>query len=190
MKALKIGAIALGGFILLLVIVGLFLPREFEVSRSIVIDAPPERVFVHVNDVRKQEAWSAQKAVDPTVVYSYPPPDESVGEGAWYSWTSDHSGAGKLTIVRSDPPRRIEATVEFERGRGVAIFYTFEPVDGGTRVAWGIGAEAGWNIPHRYMGLFAENLIGPWLKEELDLLKALVESEPAAETPTPPPPAP
>lgn len=196
MKALKIGGIALGGLILLFLIVGLFLPRKFEVSRALVIDARPERVFVHVNDVREQEAWSPWKAIDPSLVTTYPPPDKSVGEGAWYSWTSDHSGAGKMTITRSDPPRRIDANVEFERGRGAAVFYTFEPTGAGTRVTWGFGADAGWNIAHRYMGLFAESLMAPWLEDGLHRLESVVESEspaeraPPTEPPTPPPPAP
>lgn len=178
MKALKIGGIGLVGLVLLFVAVGLFLPRKLDVSRSVVIEAPPERVFVQVNDVRRHEAWSPWKAADPTVVNTFPPSGESVGEGAWYSWTSEHSGAGTMTITRSDPPHGIEGEVEFERGRKASVYYRVETTDTGTRLTWGFGADAGCNIPHRYMGLFADSLMGPWLEDGLDRLKKLVEAEP------------
>ena len=48
----------LGVLILVVVVVGLFLPRDYEVSRSIVIQASREAVHARVGELRAWPNWS------------------------------------------------------------------------------------------------------------------------------------
>ena len=43
--------------VIVLVLVAFLLPREVEVSRSITIDAPPEKVFPLVNSLEEGAKW-------------------------------------------------------------------------------------------------------------------------------------
>ena len=58
--------LAMVGFLALLVVgVGLFLPTQFAVERSIVIDAPADRVFNYLVDPREWKKWTVWNQRDP-----------------------------------------------------------------------------------------------------------------------------
>ena len=52
LKALAISLIILVG---VFVVVGLVLPKEYEVERTVVIDAPPQSIHVFVGDLKQME---------------------------------------------------------------------------------------------------------------------------------------
>ncbi len=49
----------------LLAAVVILQPDRFVVTRSAVIDAPPDVVFQHLNELRKWEGWSPWARLDP-----------------------------------------------------------------------------------------------------------------------------
>jgi hypothetical protein len=75
-------AIAFIAIIFFVVIAGR--PDEFIVSRSIKISVPPEKIFPHVNDLHKWEAWSPWAKLDPSAKNSFAGADS--GTGAAMSW--------------------------------------------------------------------------------------------------------
>ncbi|MDQ3015356.1 MAG: SRPBCC family protein [Bacteroidota bacterium] len=89
------------GIILLAIILFSFLlPTEVTVERKITINAPMDRVFEQVNDLRNWEKWSPWKRMDPMMemTFSNPP----VGQGAFYKWVSKdkHLGTGTMTLAK------------------------------------------------------------------------------------------
>ena len=56
---------ALTIIVLLFIVVIAGQPDEFKLTRSTSIAAPPEKVFPHVNDFHKWEAWSPWAKLDP-----------------------------------------------------------------------------------------------------------------------------
>ncbi len=58
MKILKRTLFVVGAILVLMAVVGLFLPSHARVERSTVIKAPAEQVFPHVNDLKQWAAWS------------------------------------------------------------------------------------------------------------------------------------
>ena len=112
-RFLKKTGIWIGIIILALLLFGFLLPREINVSRSITVAAPIDRVFEQVNDLRNWEKWSPWKRMDPTMVMTFSNPP--VGQNAFYVWeTQDkHMGNGKLTLTKlvSDPLEDINAVI-------------------------------------------------------------------------------
>src|SRR5262245_38122515 len=102
-----------------LMLVGLFMPSNYRVERSIEIKARPETVFVMVNAAKYWPEWTVlSTARFPDIKFSYSGPESGVG--ATYAWAGKSSGNGSLKITSSDPAQGIGYSVEFEKGKLVA----------------------------------------------------------------------
>ncbi|MBC7996395.1 MAG: SRPBCC family protein [Leptolyngbya sp.] len=112
-------------------------PDVFEVQRSLVINAPAEKIFPHVNNFHAWEAWSPYEAKDPKMKRSFSGPES--GKGAKYAWDgNDEVGAGNMEMQISDAPNKISIRLEFTKpfqGVNTAEF-TFTPQGEGTNVVW------------------------------------------------------
>ena len=90
--------LALAFIAILLIVVITGQPDEFKVVRSATISAPPERVFPHVNDFHKWEAWSPWAKLDPNAKNSFA--GAASGTGAAMSWSGNKKiGEGRMTIT-------------------------------------------------------------------------------------------
>ena len=134
-----------------------------------------QQVFPHVAQLRRNEAWNPWKWRDPTMALTYGGP--AGGVGAYYEWRGEHSGTGRLTIVESEPTRRIATALDFGGHGKASGTWTFEPHDGGTRATWAFDGDAGWSLSHRYFGLFVDAFLGPQMRDGLERLKKVVEAE-------------
>lgn len=175
MYALKVTLIVLLCLVGLGAILGLIAPREVSLSRSTVIEAPQAAVFNTVNDLKTWEDWSPWKEMDPEMKVTMGTP--SVGQGAYYSWTGENSGTGRMRIETSDPPRALTTHIAFD-GQGEAdAAWSFEAVEGGTKATWAFHTR--FPYPFNAMLLFQdfEEAIARDYDRGLELLKAKVEAE-------------
>jgi len=167
-------------FAVLVVILGgisFFLPSQSEVSRSIGISAPPEKVYSYVNSMQQFNRWSPWFGLDPDAEVIYSGPD--TGEGAAMAWSSENPsvGKGKQEIVKAIDNQLIETKLEFD-GQGDALArWVLEPDSGGTKISWEFSTQWGYNPIGRYMGLMMDKWVGGAYEDGLNKLKALVESE-------------
>ncbi len=178
MYALKVTLIVLLCLVGLGAILGLVAPREVSLSRSAVIEAPQAAVFNTVNDLKTWEDWSPWKEMDPEMKVTMGTP--SVGKGAFYSWTGEKSGAGRMSIETSDPPRALTTHVAFDKQGEADAAWTFEPVEGGTEATWAFHTK--FPYPFNAMLLFQdfEGAIAKDYDRGLELLKEKVEAEVAS----------
>ena len=173
MGFLKKFIIGLIGAVALFVVVAFLLPREVEVSRQTQINAPPEKVFAYVNDLKKFNEWSPWSQGDPNMKQTYSGPPSGVGQKV--AWDSTEFGAGTQEIVASEPNKLVRTALDFgDQGTANAAF-SLEPMDGGTRVTWGFKTDLGNNPIGRWMGLMFESWIGSDYEKGLASLKALTE---------------
>ena len=129
--------LALAFIALLFVVVIAGQPDEFKVVRSMPIAASPGKVFPHVNDLHKWEAWSPWAKLDPNAKNSFAGPES--GAGAAMAWDGNKKiGAGRMTITESVPNELVRFRLEFIRpfqATNTAEF-TFRPEAGQTIVVW------------------------------------------------------
>jgi hypothetical protein len=155
-------------------------PDRFTVARSAIVNAPPNVVFRHVNELRKWEAWSPWAKLDPRARRVYSGPE--AGVGAAFEWSGDKkSGAGRMTIVESEPDKSINIKLETRKPfRAVNdVFFDLEPEDGGaaasaarTKVIWTMSGRN--NLVAKAMNLLmnCEKKLGGQLEEGLDNLNS------------------
>jgi len=103
MRILKWVAGALVGLVVLLLVVGFFLPSTFTVVRTAEIAAPPEKVYALVADPRAWKQWSAWNKRDPQMQIDYS--GQPSGAGAKWEWKSKSQGDGAMTFTAAEPPR-------------------------------------------------------------------------------------
>ena len=151
-------------------------PDNFRVERTIVIKAPPEKVFAQINGFHQWEAWSPWEKIDPAVKRTYSGAD--TGKGAAYAWQGNKDvGQGRMEIVESTPPSNILIKIDFmEPFEGHdTVQFTLTPQDGGTKVTQAMYGPSPFLA--KVMGLFfsVDKMVGQKYEEGLASLKAIAE---------------
>ena len=173
---LKRIGLGIGLATLLVVGVGLALPREYTISRSIVIDASVDRIHELCDDLEQWPRWTPWFKADPNLEINVGPVTH--GEGAHQSWDGK-SSKGELTFTRSDPDWGVGFDLTFDDGgTRAACTMSYAPVDSGIQVTWVMTGDNGYDLLSRYFGLLMDSVMGPMFEEGLARLKLLAEEAP------------
>lgn len=161
--------------IALLLLVGLFLPREYNVERSIDIQASPDAIFADLTALRRWPDWTVwNRDRDPGLEVTYGTTD--TGVGAVYSWKGPKLGDGSLELVRADPATGVAYKLSFDKGTILSDgAIRLEKVAGVVRVTWNNHGNLGKNPVNRYFGLLMDRMVGPDFEQGLRNLKARAE---------------
>ncbi|HEY2328829.1 MAG TPA: SRPBCC family protein [Verrucomicrobiae bacterium] len=152
-------------------------PTEFAMSRSAKISAPPEKIFPHVNDLHKWEAWSPWAKLDPNAKSTFE--GSANGTGSAMSWAGNNKiGEGKMTITDSQPSSLICFRLEFQKPMKATntAEFNFKPEGGGTVVTWSMAGKN--SFMGKIFGLFmnCDKMVGGQFEKGLATLKTLVET--------------
>src|SRR6478736_279635 len=92
MKILKKIAIVLVALIAILLIVALFVKKDFKVEREIVINKPKKEVFDYIRFIKNQDHYSKWAMMDPNMKKTYTGTDGTVGFIS--AWESENKNVG------------------------------------------------------------------------------------------------
>ena len=168
-------ALAIIGILLFVIIAGQ--PDEFTVLRSAKISAPPEKIFSHVNEIKKWDAWSPWAKLDPNCKMTYAGPP--AGVDASHSWAGNKKvGEGKMTITGSRASEAIQLKLEFLRpfkATNTAEF-NFKSASNQTEVIWSMTGKN--NLFFKVFGLFmdCDTMVGKDFEKGLAGLKSAAEA--------------
>ncbi len=167
MKVL-IGIVAV---IAVVLVVGLLLPTECALARTVKIDAEPAKVHEYVGDLEKWPSWGPWHDMDPTIETTYG--EKTTGVGASQSWTSK-DGPGELTFTRSDPQTGVayDMTLSDMPLKGEL---NYKKVDGGTEVTWSMSGDFDVPVIGGWVKLMAAGSIEKMFDDGLNKLKSQVE---------------
>lgn len=164
-------------FIVGILIVASFQPKEFHVERTVSTSAQAQDIYNIMGNFGRFSEWSPWHKLDPNMKVEMSGQPGEVGSS--YSWEgNDDVGSGKMTIAAVQPPQSIDVDLEF-----------FKPFPGKSKVIWRIedtGSERKmtWsmdgtndNIIARAMCMFfsMDKMIGRDFEEGLSNLKNVVE---------------
>jgi uncharacterized protein YndB with AHSA1/START domain len=153
---------------------GLAVPSNFSVARSVVVSAPPDKIYALVADPRRWKAWSVWNQRDPAMQVTYSGPDS--GAGAAWAWQSKSQGDGKMTFTAAEPGRRVAYDLYFpDFGTTSNGDLRFEAQGAATRVTWTMDGDMGRNPLFRWMALFADGMVGKDFEAGLANLKQQAE---------------
>ncbi|HTG56706.1 MAG TPA: SRPBCC family protein [Niabella sp.] len=176
MKIVKRILFVILGLIALLLIVAIFVPKDYAITKEVVINKPVAEVFNYVKYLKNQDNYSKWNQIDRGMKKVYTGTDGTVG--FIYAWDSKNKNAGKgaQEIKAIDENKRVDIEIRFEKpmeGTNTASVIT-TPLDSTkTKVEWGFYGTASY--PFNLMNLCMNALVGGDLQTNLDNLKKVLE---------------
>lgn len=176
MKILKIVGIILLTLILGFLGLGLIMPKEYSIERSVVINKSRSEIFPLVSSLRNQDKWSPWADYDPNMVITYTGADGAVG--STYHWEGNSDvGKGDQVIKEITPNEMVHNEVHFvEPFESVGqVYYTLTDEGNGTRVTWKMTGESVY--PMNAMSAFVsmDEMLGKEFDRGLNKLKDQAE---------------
>jgi len=157
------------------IVVGLFLPTQYTVTRTQVISGKPAVIHAYVDDLTKWNGWAPWKDEDPSLTITLG--DKTSGVGASQSWVGK-DGNGSLIFTQSSPDRGIDYDLSFNDGMyKCSAFIHYRDLGGNTHVTWTMTGDMAVPVVGGYLALTMDSMAGPMFQRGLTQLKNVVESK-------------
>jgi hypothetical protein len=150
--------------------------KNFHVSRSIEIAAPPERILPLLVDFHEWRKWSPWEETDPNLERDYS--GAPSGVGATYAWKGNsQAGAGRMEVLEVDDSH-VGIDLQFRAPMQAHnhIDFNLTPIGDKTGVEWVMTGPQ--NFVMRLMSAFwkMDKMVGPDFDKGLARLKTAAES--------------
>lgn len=180
MKILKTILLVIGGLIGLLLIVAIFVKKDYAVVREVTINKGEAEVFAYIKNLKNQQDYSKWASMDPNQKTTYTGEDGTVGFiSAWESEKED-VGAGEQEIISITENERIDYELRFLKpfeSKAGAYMHTDSVGPEQTTVQWGFTGATPYPLNLMTAAMDMEGMIGKDLQTGLDNLKAKLENE-------------
>jgi hypothetical protein len=174
--------LAIIGVVVVVAIAGILIyaatkPDSFRVQRVVLINAPSDKVFPLINDMKAWTVWSPYEKKDPAMKRTYGA--VTAGKGATYAWEGNKEvGQGSMEIVESGPKKillKLDFAKPFE-AHNMGEF-VLEPKGDSTSVTWAIYGPSPYMS--KVIGTFMniDDMIGRDFEKGLADLKAAAEKK-------------
>ncbi|MEO5683518.1 MAG: SRPBCC family protein [Chitinophagaceae bacterium] len=170
----------IGILIALLLIIALFVKKEYAIEREIVINQPLQKVFGYIKYLKNQDNYSVWNKLDPAMQKTYTGTDGTVG--FMYAWDSTNKQAGKGTQeIRSvEEGKKIGMGLHFIRpfdGLANAYMSTTAMAADQTKVKWGIDSKMKYPMNIMLLFMNMDSMMGKDLEGGLGSLKKILEND-------------
>ncbi len=189
MKILKRILLGLLGLIALLLLIGLFVKKEYTVEREVTINKPSQEVFNYLRLLKNQDNFSKWAKMDPGMKKTYTGTDGTVGfVSAWES-DRDSVGAGEQEIKAIEEGKRIDYELRFKEpfeSTASASMSTEATGENQTRVKWSFKGSMPYPMNLMLLFMNMDKMLGNDLSTGLNNLKGIMEQMPSAPAPADP----
>lgn len=168
----------LGILIVLVILYAVFamlvFSKDYHFERSVVINAPKEKVWQHVGSTKAFNTWNPFAKADKNIVINYSGTSGEVGDS--YTWKGNEDvGEGEQTVTAVTPNEKLTSKLHFIKPfDGVATAnFILTPEGKGTKVTWTMDNEL--NTMMKLMKPMMDNHMGKSFDQGLGELKKLAE---------------
>ncbi|MEZ4804362.1 MAG: SRPBCC family protein [Bacteroidia bacterium] len=178
MKIIKIILKSILVLIIVVLVAGVFMKKEFNYEKSISINAPSDLVWENILYFKNHDKWSQWKEIDPNMKEEITGTDGTVGAKA--TWSSNHKevGNGSQTITAIVPGKRVDTKLEFDGQDGGTGFFTVDEENGATKVVWGMHSEIPYPInAMSFMFMPSDEDMNQMFEKGLAMLKKASEEQ-------------
>ncbi|NRA61387.1 MAG: SRPBCC family protein [Psychrobium sp.] len=164
---------------IILFLAGIFLPQNYQVDRTIIINSSLSDVHKLTNDLTQWPRWSPWSELEPSVEVTIG--NVKQGVGANQAWTDD-SGGGHLLFIASSENKNITYNIWFSDSENPALAsISYKQLTANKiQVDWHIEGDIKIPVIGFYLALMMDMFIGPAFELGLDNLK--IEATPTALT--------
>lgn len=175
MKILKRIGVVILSLVALLLIVALFVNKEYTVEKEVVVNKSKEHAFNYVKYVKNQDSYNKWAMADPNAKKEYKGTDGTVG----FIYACDGNkniGKGEQEIKNIEEGHRVDFGLHFIKpleGRADSWITTEAIADNQSKIKWGMHGRSAY--PLNIMNLFIPSVLGKDLQASLEKLKAVLE---------------
>lgn len=166
------------GLIFILLIIALFVRKEYSLVREINISKPVNEVFDYLKFLKNQDNFSKWALMDPNMKKEYKGVDASVGFISAWDSKNKNVGKGEQEIKNLSEGKRIDYEIRFIKPfSGVAQSYlTIENISGNeTRINWGFASKMKYPMNLMLLFMNMDKMLGNDLETGLKNLKNILE---------------
>lgn len=178
MKILKTILFIFLGLIALVFLVAAFIDGKTQYEKSVVINAPVEKVWVHINSIKAFDTWNPWNDKDPQLIKTHTGTPGQRGEKQCWESKKEEVGKGCITLAEANPATHtliadMKFLTPYESEARETV--TLVPEGGTTKATWQFSSEIPY--PFRILKLFMnlEEMVGPDYQKGLNRLKELSE---------------
>ncbi|MBC8054916.1 MAG: SRPBCC family protein [Sphingobacteriaceae bacterium] len=158
-------------------LIALFVKKEYNIERNIIINKPRQEVFDYVRLLKNQENYSKWVMADPDMKKEYIGTDGT--PGFIYSWNGNNkAGEGEQEIITIVEGERLDLEIRFKRpfeGKAFTPLSTESLTDGKTKLGWGMYGKS--NYPMNLMTQLMKGVLAKDIDISLNKLKAILEKK-------------
>jgi hypothetical protein len=151
-------------------------PDMFRIQRTTRINAPPEKIFPHLNDFHRWVVWSPWEKMDPALKRTYS--GATNGKGAVYQWEGNGKvGSGRMEIMESSTPLHIAIALDFIKpfeAHNIAEF-TLNAQGDATNATWAMYGPSPYIAKVMHVFFSMDSMVGKQFEEGLANLKTIAE---------------
>jgi len=162
--------------ILLFLVFPLFIGRQYQVEKQVLIERSNISVFDFIKLLGNQVLYNKWVMMDPDVKRTSSGTDGSVGFITYWDSQMKNVGKGEQELTRIEAGTNVDSTVRFEKPfkNTARVTMTTIPVTAGqTRVIWKMTGQN--KYPMNLMNLFLPGMLGKDMSESLGNLKSVLE---------------
>lgn len=166
------------GLIFILLIIALFVRKEYSLVREINISKPVNEVFDYLKFLKNQDNFSKWALMDPNMKKEYNGVDASVGFISAWDSKNKNVGKGEQEIKNLSEGKRIDYEIRFIKPfSGVAQSYlTSENLSANeTRINWGFASKMKYPMNLMLLFMNMDKMLGNDLETGLKNLKNILE---------------
>jgi hypothetical protein len=180
MKIVKKILIGIAILVVLVLIVALFVGKEYTVVSEIIINKPKHEVFDYVKHIKNQNNYSKWNMMDPNSKMEYTGTDGTVGFVS--SWDSENKnvGKGEQEIKKIVEGERLDMELRFKRpfeSTSTAYMATDSIAPNQTKVTWGFAGSMPYPFNIMRLCMSMEKMLGDDLMVGLTNLKGILEKQ-------------
>jgi hypothetical protein len=179
MKILFIILIALVSLVALLLLVGLFMKKEYHVVREIVINKPKQPVFEYIKLLKNQNKYSVWATMDANMKTEFTGTDGTPGFISAWDSQEKNVGKGEQEILSVVEQEKVDYEIRFIKpfeSTSTASMATVSVNENQTKVSWAFTGKMKYPMNLMLLFMNMEKMIGNDLQKGLDNLKGILES--------------
>lgn len=181
MKFLLKTFILIVSLVCVILLIALFLPKDYHVERSVHINRSQSELYNYLRYLKSQEDFSPWQELDPKMKREMEGYDGEVGAITKWDSKNENVGKGQMEITALQPDKKIEYMLRFFEPWEMEASSYFEIApdskDVGAQVTWGFDGQTPWpwNISLLFMDMDEE--LGKDLDKGLKKLKKQQQDE-------------
>lgn len=178
MRFLKILGIFILSLVVILLVIALFIKKEYTVERSVVVHKPRTEVYEYVKYLKNQEKYSKWATMDPDMTSTYSGTDATPGFTNKWDSEKDDVGAGEQEIKSLTPNERVNFEIRFLRpfkSTSNAALILEDTATTQTRVTWNFNSKMDYPMNLMLVFMDLNKAIGNDLEVGLSNLKSNLE---------------